>query len=124
MVDRERMAMTWRSGRNSRIVMGGTLAATLLLPLEWAVFAGVLLSILILLRITGKPDLTQLVQHPDYGFEEVPFNHAAPPPAITRACLALDALRPAWISRGGRRHPCPNHPSAMPGNPIRPRSSP
>lgn len=80
MVDRERMAMTWRSGRNSRIVMGGTFAATLLLPLEWAVFAGVILSILILLRITGKPDLTQLVQHPDYGFEEVPFNHAAPAP--------------------------------------------
>ncbi|MCX7869500.1 MAG: STAS domain-containing protein, partial [Terrimicrobiaceae bacterium] len=49
-------------------------------PLESAVFAGVLLSIVILLRVTGKPDLTQLVQHPDYGFEEVPFNRAAPSP--------------------------------------------
>jgi SulP family sulfate permease len=80
MIERERLSMTWRSGSNSRIVMGGTLAATLFMPLETAVFAGVLLSIVILLRITGKPDLTQLVQHPDYGFEEVPFNRAAPSP--------------------------------------------
>lgn len=76
----ERLLMTWRSGSNSRIVMGGTLAATLLMPLETAIFAGVLLSIVILLRVTGKPDLTQLVQHPEYGFEEVPFNRAAPSP--------------------------------------------
>ena len=78
MIQRKRLVMTWRSGSNSRIVMGGTLAATLIMPLETAVFAGVLLSIFILLRVTGKPDLTQLVQHPDYGFEEVPFNRAAP----------------------------------------------
>ncbi len=80
MIQRERLVMTWRSGNNSRIVLGGTLAATLLMPLETAVFVGVALSIVILLRITGKPDLTQLVQHPDYGFEEVPFNRAAPSP--------------------------------------------
>jgi sulfate permease, SulP family len=80
MIQRDRLSMTWRSGKNSQIVMGGTFASTLLMPLENAVFAGVLLSIVILLRITGKPDLTQLVQHPDYGFEEVPFNRAAPAP--------------------------------------------
>ncbi len=80
MVKRERFLMTWKSGVNSRIVLGGTLAATLLMPLETAVFAGVMISIVILLRVTGKPDLTQLVQHPDYGFEEVPFNRAAPSP--------------------------------------------
>lgn len=80
MIEKERLLMTWRSGRNSRIVMGGTLLATLVLPLEMAVFAGVALSLIILLRITGKPDLTQLVQHPDWGFEEVPFNRAAPAP--------------------------------------------
>lgn len=83
MIDRKRLSMTWRSGANSRIVMGGTLAATLLLPLQTAVFTGVMLSILILLRITGKPDLTQLVQHPEWGFEEVPFNRAAPAPVAT-----------------------------------------
>jgi SulP family sulfate permease len=82
MLEKKRLAMTWRSGANSRIVLSGTLAATLLLPLETAVFAGVLLSVLILLRITGKPDLTQLVPHPDYGFEEVPFNRAPPAPVV------------------------------------------
>lgn len=80
MIERERLAMTWRSGSNSKIVLAGTLAATLFMPLETAVFAGVMLSIVILLRITGKPDLTQLVQHPESGFEEVPFNRAAPAP--------------------------------------------
>ncbi len=80
MIDRKHLAMTWRSGKNSRIVLGGTLAATLLLPLEMAVFAGVILSVVILLRVTGRTDLTQLVHHPDYGFEEVPFNRAAPAP--------------------------------------------
>lgn len=80
MIQKDRIAMTWKSGRNSQIVVGGTLAATLLMPLETAVFVGVLLSIVILLRITSKTDLTQLVQHSEYGFEEVPFNRAAPEP--------------------------------------------
>jgi len=80
MIQRDRLSMTWRSGSNSRIVMMGTFLSTLFMPLEIAVFAGVMLSIGILLRVTGKPDLTQLVQHPDYGFEEVPFNRAAPAP--------------------------------------------
>lgn len=80
MIQKDRLTMTWKSGRNSQIVVGGTLAATLLMPLETAVFVGVLLSIVILLRITSKPDLTQLVQHSEYGFEEVPFNRAAPEP--------------------------------------------
>ncbi len=80
MIQKDRLSMTWRSGRNSQIVVGGTLAATLLMPLETAVFVGVLLSIVILLRITAKPDLTQLVHHSEFGFEEVPFNRAAPEP--------------------------------------------
>ncbi len=80
MLDRKRLMMTWRSGGNSRVVLGGTLAATLVFPLQSAVFLGVALSIGILLRITGRPDLTQLVQHPESGFEEVPFNRAAPSP--------------------------------------------
>jgi len=80
MIQKDRLSMTWKSGRNSQIVVGGTLAATLLMPLETAVFVGVLLSIVILLRVTSKPDLTQLVQHSEYGFEEVPFNRAAPEP--------------------------------------------
>ena len=62
--------------------MGGTLAATLVLPLEYAIFVGVFLSIVLLLRITGKTDLTQLVPRSDSGFDEVPFQRAAPSPVV------------------------------------------
>ena len=83
MVDKHRMALAWRSGRNSKMVLGGTLAATLLLPLEYAIFVGVFLSIVLFLRVTGKTDLTQLIPRPDSGFDEVPFNRAAPSPVVT-----------------------------------------
>ena len=65
------------------MVLVGTLLSTLLLPLEYAVFIGVFLSIVILLRTTGKTDLTQLVPTDDSHFEEVPFNQAASSPVVT-----------------------------------------
>ena len=83
MVDKRRMALAWRSGRNSKMVLGGTLLATLVLPLEYAIFIGVFLSIVLFLRVTGKTDLTQLVARPEAGFDEVPFNRAAPSPVVT-----------------------------------------
>lgn len=83
MIDKERLKLTWRSGAHSRLVLGGTLASTLVLPLEYAIFVGVFLAIVLLLRVTSTTDLTQLVQHPDSGFEEVPFNRAAPSEVVT-----------------------------------------
>ena len=83
MVDKRRMALAWRSGRNSKMVLGGTVLATLVLPLEYAIFIGVFLSIVLFLRVTGKTDLTQLVARPEAGFDEVPFNRAAPSPVVT-----------------------------------------
>jgi anti-anti-sigma factor len=83
MIEKERLKLTWRSGANSRLVLGGTLASTLILPLEYAIFVGVFLSIVLLLRVTGSTDLTQLVQAPDQGFEEVPFNRAAASEVVT-----------------------------------------
>ncbi len=82
MIDKKRLKMTWRSGRGSQFVLVGTLASTLILPLQYAVFTGVFLSIVVLLRTTGKIDLTQLVQRGS-GFEEVPFRLAAPSPVVT-----------------------------------------
>ena len=81
MIEKERLALTWKSGANSRTVLLGTLISTLVLPLEYAIFVGVFLSILFLLRTTGQTDLTQLVPQEDSGFEEVPFNRA-PPSAV------------------------------------------
>lgn len=80
MVDKERMVLTWKSGTNSRVVLLGTLVSTLVLPLEYAIFVGIFLSIFFLLRIIGQTDLTQLVPRTDAGFEEVPFNRAPSSP--------------------------------------------
>ena len=83
MIDKRRLLVTWRSGKHSRMVLFGTLASTLILPLEYAIFVGVTLSLVLLLRVTGETDLTQLVPRPDSGYDEVPFNRAAPSPVIT-----------------------------------------
>lgn len=83
MIPRDRLRLSWHSGTNSRIVLVGTIVSTLLLPLEWAIFVGVFLSLAVILRTTGKTHLTQLVQRDDGGFEEVPFNRAAPSPVVT-----------------------------------------
>ncbi|MBU0936503.1 MAG: STAS domain-containing protein [Spirochaetes bacterium] len=77
MIDRGRFMKMWRTSPHSRVVLAGTLAATLLLSMENAVFLGVLLSVLALLKVTGKPYLTQLIQRYDGSFEEIPFGHAA-----------------------------------------------
>lgn len=73
LVDRRRLAMTWRTGSDSRIVLFGTLVATLVLPLDYAIFVGIGLSILLLLKVTGSIALTQLVPMDGGGYEEVPF---------------------------------------------------
>lgn len=83
MVDKERIKLSWKSGRNSRIVLLGTAISTLVLPLEWAIYIGVALSLVVILRTTGKTDLTQLVPRPDGDFDEVPFNRAAPSPVLS-----------------------------------------
>ncbi|HMB69601.1 MAG TPA: SulP family inorganic anion transporter [bacterium] len=83
MIDKHRLKLTWRSRASSRLVLFGTLGATLVLPLEYAIFVGVGLSVLNLLRMTGKVDLTNLVPRPDGGFDEVPFNRAPVSPVVT-----------------------------------------
>jgi len=83
MVDKQRIKLSWQSGRNSQIVLAGTMGATLILPLEWAIYIGVMLSFVVILRATGRTDLTQLVPRPDGDFDEVPFNRAAPSPILT-----------------------------------------
>ncbi len=83
MIDKHRLALSWKSGQGSRTVLCGTLASTLVLPLEFAIFVGVFLSLMGVLRTTGKTDLTQLVPRDDAGFDELPFNRAAPSPVVT-----------------------------------------
>ena len=83
MIDKHRLALAWKTSRNSRFILFGTLGSTLVLPLEFAIFVGVGLSIVILLRVTGRTRLTQLVPRHGGGFEELPFQRAAPSPVVT-----------------------------------------
>jgi len=83
MVDKRRIKLSWQSGTNSQIVLVGTLVSTLVLPLQWAIYIGVILSLVVILRTTGTTDLTQLVPRPDGDFDEVPFNQAPPSPVLS-----------------------------------------
>ena len=83
MVDKRRLIVTWKSSNQSRLVLFGTLVSTLILPLEYAVFVGVFLSIVLLLRVTGQTDLTQLVPRQDSGCDELPFNQAPESEVVT-----------------------------------------
>ncbi len=83
MVDKQRIKLSWQSGRNSQIVLVGTMVSTLILPIEMAIYVGVVLSLIVILRATGSTDLTQLVPRPDGDFDEVPFNRAAPTPIMS-----------------------------------------
>ncbi len=83
MIEKHRLMLSWRSGRGPRMVLCGTLVSTLILPLEFAIFVGVFLSLMVVLRTTGKTDLTQLVPRHDSGFDELPFSRAAPSPVVT-----------------------------------------
>ena len=82
LTDRRRLALVMQSGGESRSVFLSTLAATLILPLQYAIFVGVFLSIVFLLRVTSRPDLTLLVPRGPGRFEEVPFDQALPSPIV------------------------------------------
>ena len=64
----EQAVMAWKTGRISRLVMGVTFVATLVVPLQFAVLFGVALSILLnTIRQSNKVMVTQWVLQPE-GF--------------------------------------------------------
>ena len=69
-----RIADIWATGWPPRIVMLVTLVLTLAIPLQQAVFLGVLLSILAYFFITSTHEvrLTQIIQNPDGAVTEGP----------------------------------------------------
>ena len=66
-IKRERIKDVWDTGWAPRVIMVVTLALTLIIPLQWAVFAGVLLSILVYFFVTSTQEvrLVQLIPNPD-----------------------------------------------------------
>ena len=84
-IKRERIADVWDTGWSPRIVMLVTLALTLAIPLQQAVFLGVLLSILAYFFITGAHEvrLTQHIPNPDGTVTEGPVPAELPSNAVT-----------------------------------------
>ncbi len=60
MIDRQAILLSLRATRADRMVLLSTMAATLLLDLEKAVFVGMLLSIALFLRKVSHPQVTRL----------------------------------------------------------------
>jgi SulP family sulfate permease len=73
-IKRDRIADVWSTGWAPRIVMLVTLVLTLILPLQQAVFVGVLLSILAHFFITSSKEVRvdQLIPNPDGSVTEKP----------------------------------------------------
>ena len=84
-IKRERFADVWDTGWIPRIVMLVTLVLTLAIPLQRAVFAGVVLSILAQFFITSSREvrLVQLTPKPDGTVEEGPPPAHLPSRAVT-----------------------------------------
>jgi sulfate permease, SulP family len=70
LIDRRHIQLTWQSRAASRIVLVSTFAATLLLPLHYAIYLGGLLSILIYLYESGHLEMSYLTVNEDGYFVE------------------------------------------------------
>ncbi|MBN1422146.1 MAG: SulP family inorganic anion transporter [Planctomycetes bacterium] len=78
MVNRESLLLSLRATRGSTAVLAGTLAATLFLRLEYAVYVGILLSIGFFLRLTSSPVIRRCIPSADGDFREQPLEARAP----------------------------------------------
>jgi SulP family sulfate permease len=65
--------LTWQSRIQSRVVMAITFISTLILPLEYAIYLGVLLTILIFLSESSRINLSYLVVDKEGHFLEMPM---------------------------------------------------
>jgi SulP family sulfate permease len=66
--------LTWDSHIQSRVVLLITFISTLVLPLEYAIFLGVLSTILIFLSESSHVNLTYIIEEEDGQFVELPMD--------------------------------------------------
>jgi len=66
LIDRKEIARIWRSSRSERNIMLVTLAATLFLPLHFAVLAGILMSLTFYLLKTSVPQIYEVIPSPAF----------------------------------------------------------
>lgn len=64
LIDWQHIKIIYRAGKNEAMVFSVTFGATLLLPMEFAIYLGVLLSLVLYLRRTSKPVITALARSP------------------------------------------------------------
>jgi SulP family sulfate permease len=67
LIDVKEITRIWQVGRGDRVIMSVTFMATLLLPLQFAVLAGILISLAYYLLLTSTPQVRTVV--PDESFE-------------------------------------------------------
>jgi SulP family sulfate permease len=67
LIDRTEMKRIWHSSRGDSLIMVATFVATLILPLRFAVVAGIVVSFLRYIRRTSTPDVPTVL--PDESFE-------------------------------------------------------
>ncbi|MFT5929970.1 MAG: SulP family sulfate permease [Oceanospirillaceae bacterium] len=60
LIDWHHIKIIYRAGKNEAMVFNVTFTATLLLPMEFAIYLGVLLSLVLYLRRTSKPNIIAL----------------------------------------------------------------
>lgn len=76
MVDLQEMKRIWQASRGDSAIMIATILATLLLPLEFAVLAGIIVSIIRFLMRTSQPQVLAVV--PDENFQHFVRSEARP----------------------------------------------
>ncbi|HZD11501.1 MAG TPA: SulP family inorganic anion transporter, partial [Candidatus Binatia bacterium] len=76
MIDRREMRRIWHTSRGDSVIMIATFLATLLLPLEFAILAGVLVSFGRYIAKTSAPDVHSML--PDERFEHFVYRPEQP----------------------------------------------
>ena len=74
LINPELIKMTWQSRLNSRIVLLVTFFSSLVLPLEYAIFLGILSTILMYLGESSHVNLTYLLEDENGQFMELPMD--------------------------------------------------
>jgi SulP family sulfate permease len=67
LIDWHHIKIIYRAGKNEAMVFSVTFAATLLLPMEFAIYLGVLLSLVLYLRRTSKPNISALASNTSHS---------------------------------------------------------
>jgi SulP family sulfate permease len=102
----DRIARVWNTYAAERAAMVATFALTLLIPLHWAIFAGVALTLLLYVYSSSSQGrLVRIVRRADGGFEEQAAPGRLPSDEVTAlhaygnaffaAAASLEALLPA-----------------------------